>query len=280
MSSDPFALLGLDRKTATEPDIRKAYADRLKHTRPEDDREGFMALRTAFEHARQEARWRAEYPDEDEDEDVEDAVPAHSKLPAAMPASQPVTELATLDIGESGDEDDYAPSDMEQRIDVAIEKLSQLLTSPWGPPNTADITAFLNQPELEGIDEYRAMQWNVRNFICHATGYYSQTQELQMPPWLTLQVFDDLDAQFGWTRQPSSHPGERHLNAWLRQIRHKLTWHAMSYEERVQKERERLLSRKPPEKIKDTYLGSSVWLYLGIGIFVFVIMRGLSGPGS
>ncbi|PKP83280.1 MAG: hypothetical protein CVT79_00215 [Alphaproteobacteria bacterium HGW-Alphaproteobacteria-18] len=284
MSSDPFVLLGLDRKAATEADIRKAYAERLKLTRPEDDRAAFMALREAFERARQEARWRVEYPDEEDEDD---------EAGTTLPAPQPATEPATPDYRESGEatdtredpcedeaEEDYVPSDMERRIETAMEKLNQLLTSPWGPPNTADISALLNHPDLEGIDEYRVMQWNVRNFICHATGYYSQTQEMQLPSWLTLQVFDELNAHFGWIRQPSSHPAERHLNAWLRQVRKSLSWYAMSYEERVQKERERLLSRRPPQEIKDSYPGSGVWLFLGVGILVFFIMRALTGFGS
>jgi len=69
MSSDPFKLLGLDRKTATDADVRRAYAERLKITRPEDDRDGFMALRTAFEQARNQVRWRDQYGDDDDDEE-------------------------------------------------------------------------------------------------------------------------------------------------------------------------------------------------------------------
>lgn len=298
MSSDPFTLLGLDRKTATEADIRKAYAERLKVTRPEDDREAFMALREAFERARQEARWRAEYPEEyaEEDEEhadagsealptlsaggqteippvaaVEQAAPAES-LPADTDAE---TELETDDEYE----EDYIPSDFDRRIDAAIQKLHEALISPWGPPSRADLDAFFNQPDLEGIDEYRALQWQVRNYLCHATGYYAHSGDVQLPAWLTLRVFDDLDAQFGWVRQPSSHPAERHMNAWLRRVREAVEWHEAPYEVRKQRELDKLLGRTP-ENPKGTSDGSNTWLYIGAGILLFVVLRALTGLGA
>lgn len=296
MSSDPFILLGLDRKTATEADIRKAYAERLKVTRPEDDRAAFMALREAFERARQEARWRAEYPadyeDDDEDADVETETEACSD-PSEDGHSETLTEqvsdtatrtaplAATAEDDPDADldeaEEGYIPSDFDRRIDAAMQKLHEALISPWGPPSRADLDALFNAPDLEGIDEYRALQWQVRNYLCHATGYYAQSGDVQLPPWLTLRLFDDLDAQFGWVRQPSSHPAERHMNAWLRRVREGVEWQEAPYEVRKQRELDRLLNRPTPEKIKDSYPGSNVWLFIGAGILAYVVIRALSG---
>ena len=53
---DPFDVLGLDRTTATEEAVKASYAALLKKTRPEDDREAFMALRNAFSQARAVAK--------------------------------------------------------------------------------------------------------------------------------------------------------------------------------------------------------------------------------
>ena len=161
MSSDPFILLGLDRKTATEADIRKAYAERLKVTRPEDDRAAFMALREAFERARQEARWRAEYPadyeDGDEDADVETETEAcsdpsedgHSETlteQASDTATRTAPPAATAEDDPDADfdeaEEGYTPSDFDRRIDAAMQKLHEALISPWGPPSRADLDAL------------------------------------------------------------------------------------------------------------------------------------------
>ncbi|MBA4227488.1 MAG: hypothetical protein C0456_12730 [Hyphomonas sp.] len=296
MSSDPFSLLGLDRKTATDADIRKAYAERLKVTRPEDDRAAFMALREAFERARQEARWRAEYPGEYEeyDEDTEAEPEAHpapseggqsetlTEQPADTDARAPAPAMNTEDDPDADfdeEEEEYVPSDFDRRIDAAMQKLHEALVSPWGPPSRADLDALFNAPDLEGIDEYRALQWQVRNYLCHATGYYAQSGNVQLPAWLTLRVFDDLDAQFGWVRQPSSHPAERHMNAWLRRVREAVDWHETPQEVRKQRELDRLLGRTP-ENPKGTSDGSNTWLFIGAGILIFVVLRALTGFGG
>lgn len=297
MYSDPFTLLGLDRTTATEADIRKAYAERLKVTRPEDDRAAFMALREAFERARQEARWRAEYPDQYDEEyeddettdlssrstalssDVGQSESAVNPTPAASPEADRTDADAEADLSEEDEEDDYTPSDFDRRIDAAMHKLHEALNSPWGPPGQADLDALFNQPDLDGIDEYRALQWQVRNYLCHATGYYAETGDVQLPGWLTLRLFDDLDRQFGWVRQPSSHPAERHMNAWLRRVREALDWHEMPQEARKQRELDRLLGRTP-ENPKGTPDGSNTWLFIGAGILLFVVLRALTGIGG
>lgn len=54
--TDPFKVLGLKSTDASEADVKRAYAKRLKQTRPDDDPEGFMELRNAFTHARNIAR--------------------------------------------------------------------------------------------------------------------------------------------------------------------------------------------------------------------------------
>lgn len=50
--TDPFIVLGIERAGASERDVRKAYARKLKSIRPDDDPEGFMKLRRSFEAAR------------------------------------------------------------------------------------------------------------------------------------------------------------------------------------------------------------------------------------
>jgi len=55
-SSDAFELLGLKRNSATLSDVKKAYAKKLKLTRPDDDPEGFMRLRDAFAYTKTVAR--------------------------------------------------------------------------------------------------------------------------------------------------------------------------------------------------------------------------------
>lgn len=72
-SSDPFQYFDLDRKTASPSDVKRAYAKRLKVTRPEDDPAAFMTLRSMLEAALNQIKWRDEYASDEEDfEDEED----------------------------------------------------------------------------------------------------------------------------------------------------------------------------------------------------------------
>ena len=95
MYSDPFVFFELDRRTATASDIKRAYAARLKTTRPDDDPAGFMELRAALDGALNQVKWRDQnpqpayeddYDDEDEDGDEDDE-------PQSFEASSPSPEI-------------------------------------------------------------------------------------------------------------------------------------------------------------------------------------------
>ena len=47
--NDPWQILILDRHTATEKDVKAAYARLLKQHRPDSDPEGFRRVRGAYE---------------------------------------------------------------------------------------------------------------------------------------------------------------------------------------------------------------------------------------
>lgn len=68
----PWSILGI-RATTDEREIKRAYAGRLKLTRPEDDPQGFQELRDAYEAALRLAKFAndhgAQFDDEDENGD-------------------------------------------------------------------------------------------------------------------------------------------------------------------------------------------------------------------
>ncbi|MFG6430930.1 hypothetical protein [Roseateles sp. LYH14W] len=63
MWEQDWALLGIEPTTELAA-IKKAYALKLKVTRPDDDAEAYQALRGAYERAQQWARWQHENPGE------------------------------------------------------------------------------------------------------------------------------------------------------------------------------------------------------------------------
>ncbi len=96
---NPWTVLGLP-PGADRDAIRRAYARKLKGVNPEDDPEGFMALRAAHDAALQQLKWRQQWPDEadDDGDDAADDAPDQAPdqagpgippPPAPPPASPP-----------------------------------------------------------------------------------------------------------------------------------------------------------------------------------------------
>jgi hypothetical protein len=72
-----WTILGI-RATANERDIKRAYANQLKTTRPEDDPQGFQDLREAYETALRMARYAGEVDVEEEQEPETETEPVYT----------------------------------------------------------------------------------------------------------------------------------------------------------------------------------------------------------
>lgn len=313
MSSDPFDLLELDRATATDADVRRAYAAKLKVTRPEDDRAAFMALRAAFERARDEVRWRDEdaaYQYEDEDEQdhsppdeygqssAETGRPPAERIEAPAPDAPagmepaPAIPAQTPDYDAQDvpyDEDDAPPSeaelDFDRRLDIVFERLVDLLTAGAFGASQKDVLRIIDDADVAGIEEYQAMQWRVRDFLCDRTGFNTEGQALRVPDWLTLDVFDALDGYYGWTRQPVMNGWVRRLNDWLVRVRRELAMAAMPPAERKQallaETKADLFGTKDGDRAGGSSGGGgTIWLWIGAGILISQLVRFFAGMGG
>ena len=208
MSSDPFLFLGLDRATATDADVRRAYAERLKVTRPEDDREGFLALRDAFERARLQTSARASDAQHTDEPDQ------------SFPEPGPHTGgRATDHIGRQ----DSALARAQDVFDV----LSELLRRRSEGADIAEVSSLLGQDDLADMEVYEHLQTAVRQFLCIETGMAQHPPEMTLPSWLTVGVFETLDEHFGWTKQSATRSAASQQNAWLIEVYRQLRWWAL-----------------------------------------------------
>lgn len=95
MWDDDWARLGIAPTTELVA-IKKAYALKLKVTRPDDDAEAYQALRAAYERAQQWAAWARAHPEEAGLDATEGAAPAEASPPPPPPAP-PTPEPAPHD---------------------------------------------------------------------------------------------------------------------------------------------------------------------------------------
>lgn len=231
-SHDPFKLLELDRRTATEADVKKAYAAKLKQVRPEDDREGFMALRAAFEQARNAARWRDNNPEHAAEEDAwEDREAAHKQAIAAG-AEPPADPDEYEDEADTYAADSYEDNAVEFQIhdagpstdpvDMAMEDIRHLASQPFAGASFAPWRDIIERDDLQPIDEYQRMSEHLRGYVCQEAGLYTDEERRKLPTWLTLNVFNGLKDHYGWMNQASNDYWVREQIDWLYKIEYHL----------------------------------------------------------
>jgi hypothetical protein len=187
IQSQSLRVLGL-AAGASEADIRRAYAQRLKTTHPEDDPEGFKELRAAYETALEEARYRAhrtavesvdeeEAGEEDEEEDESvDAEPAAS-APEVEAAAEPEAESVASPVREE---------------DLHAEACNRFVAALQGGGNADDINAALDavltSSALDNIHTYNRTEiWLARVLTSAGPASYP--------------VLDRIISYFRWDQQ-------------------------------------------------------------------------------
>lgn len=309
-SHDPFEFFGLDRKSATLAELKTAYAQRLKTTRPDEDRDGFMALRDAFEGARREIEWREQYGDDDDgawdEEGWEEEERDDSSGEQELHAAEADTSSPVLDDIEPLDENaapqiEPVESGFEPQVsavDQAMEDIEALTKSPFASSSFKPWEAILERDDLQPIDEYQDFSNRLRWFVCNATGYNSEEQVIDTPPWLSMAVFKGLCEHFSWHRSHSTDQWVAHQTQWLYRLDQHLTTKedAPEVEQRMAR-RARRKGKSAPDikndsRLFETYeparpeplpkqsrgsLGFSPWKLV---VFVFLIYSFIRSMGS
>lgn len=162
MTADIWRHLGIP-KTESEAEVRRAYAERLKTTHPEDDPEGFKRLRSAYERAMQQIRWRANYAPMDAEADAQDWDDEEREEVegAATPRARPQDNAPTVVL-----EPLPAPDPELVAHDALRHKLEQAVAanaSPW--EIQAAFQALVSNPAMERLPVYAATERWIANLI-------------------------------------------------------------------------------------------------------------------
>ncbi|WP_137154562.1 J domain-containing protein [Rhizobium sp. FKL33] len=179
----PWTILDID-PTSDQKEIRKAYARRLKVTRPDEDPAGFQALVEARDAALEESHWVTS--DEEGEGAAENASPEDAAVAPVVPsveADGPAADLSGRDLAEAvtveaKDAPALTPSDPSDAKRVVVE-----LSYP--APDT-EATAGESPAEAHDDDEEELELWELLEET-------RKTQPWRRPLDLWGNVFDALE---------------------------------------------------------------------------------------
>lgn len=205
-SNDPFKILGLSRKEATKTSVKKAYSVKLKETRPDDDPEGFMALRDAYQQALNTVRWQENHADELDTALVnEDA-----QSPKQKPEEIKYWYDKKLDFH-------FNSSPMGKLIEKTIRWMRE--------ENVPNADAFFETIKQEQLLQKSAERIQYENFLlgrifydAGGEDYYEEDEvdedeEYKKPEWLSDDVIISIHKHFDFlNRQPEGEWDARQLN--------------------------------------------------------------------
>lgn len=223
MNAPWWDVLGIPRDSdrATK---RRAYAARLKQTNPEDDPQGFMALREAYEAALNWVEYEEDWDDPSwEAEPVADA-PADAPAPTVddpvVDVSAPPVAIVPPDLPPREDTDPFA--DDRAELAAYVEQLEAGLRGPWAASD-AELKVLLNRilsaPAMMELDTRDRVEFWLAELLAdtvprsdrlllRAIETFRWSQEGERPPavWRVLGRLDE------WTLMHKLNRGEHELS--------------------------------------------------------------------
>lgn len=205
-----WSILGIEGPTEDLRAIKRAYAKKLKITRPDDDPEAFMALRQALERATAYAQ--------------------HRHFEIAVEAEPPATETdRKTEPVHIGREPDVPPEPEDTAFDLHVRPLlsraEELLGDPQARQDYASWTALLDDSLLLSIDDHLDFENGLRHVFLSRLGYFEGKVEAPSKRWfdrfkketafMNRDTAEALFVRLGWNRWKQFHPYVQNELLWL-----------------------------------------------------------------
>lgn len=196
---DPWTALGLEGPTRDLRVIKKAYALKLKGTRPEDDPEGFMRLREALE----EAKRLSQSPNRPET-DLPFSGLGLGTEHGEDERSRADIEISTSEIHDRDAEPElireYSP--IKTREEIWRDKIIQIIESPWKRGSVESWRALFDDEEFASIDVSQDFKTVFRETLLDYFGYFNDDQERHNQsrerPLINNQIGTFIFEEMGW----------------------------------------------------------------------------------
>lgn len=236
MFIDAFSMLGIsDREDVTEREIKRAYATKLKLININEDRDSFIALRQAFEQARDQVNRREYFKEITSPDETHIAEDADAPALKSVPLSNQSAVAAILEAHALQAMDDDIEKFLIENIEphakeaalartasIAIEApalramkaVETLIAEPSKWQRIDRWLAILDGELLQTIDDIQEFETRMRTYVCEQSGFGERQRPLAKP-WMMPRLLDLLDERFGWTRNRGSNYRERQQLDWL-----------------------------------------------------------------
>lgn len=210
----PWEILGLDEPTDNLKHIKKAYARKLKLTRPDDDPEGFMALREALNMAQGHALYLQHTHDDEVFDEIQNEPQACE--PLEVPDSNPDrtdeyehTEDAVPNLTDLNSIDVVLPSPVEPpdtqsptHVEEVMEDVHSLMRDPFGRADKTRWTALFDDPRLEAIDDANDFEDAFLYYLLDNFGYLdgdsTKHNSNRKPKPIASQIATHIFNEMGW----------------------------------------------------------------------------------
>ena len=216
--SNIWQILGLDEPTADLRKIKKAYALKLRETRPEDDPDGFMRLRQALEDATRYSKFQDAGSVE-----LPFSKPMDSEIEAAFEPNQETIEISTSNImsTEQDVDSEREYSTIQTTEGIWRERIIQIIESPWKRGSLESWRELFEDEELTAIDVANDFKTVFRETLLEYFGYFDGNPERhnshQKRPPINSQIGTYIFEEMGWFFPQNSPDHIQHQIEFLRQ---------------------------------------------------------------